>query len=559
MDAQAVLGHMKNLEKVGSFGGAAKITNVEFHGPAVELEKLRDAAVAMNATLFTEDQGASFMHPLAQGDATTASLCTVHAYYDLTDEAKAEPVLADLARRTKKEGGCVYYGWTKAGDTLFCREGYVDSGAVLAHLSNVASCTGLAGCTRLRRLELHGPPAELDKLRDTARQMGAQCFERHSGFQRVEPASAVKAMPAGGLQLGRSVLRDFCSIHAYYKVLDENAVGGLLASFEARTKAEAGCLWYAWDRAGDRLFCNEAYANAEAVLAHVQHLEAVGSFNGAAKLTDIEFHGPSAELENLMGTAKKLGATLFGLESDVNFKPVGLRPEGKPADLCTMHAYFTVEDESGVKDALLELVEKSRMEESCIYYGWTRAGAKLFCREGYTSADGILAHLVNVSACDGLTKFAKPYRIEIHGPNVEMAKLQDTADKMGAICYARHSGFQHFEAKSCSAPLAIASCSWGGLEQFKKLFLQVATMLKYLGLGGHMLEIFLALIGKLARRRLTIFRARWMNLAASLMIVVGHLADSKQREQETYNYMDRIAILQMQLGRLQLKDKKAAQ
>ena len=299
------------------------------------------------------------MHPLKPGaDAEPASLCTLHAYYDLTDEGKAEPVLADLAARTKSESGCVYHGWTKAGDTLFCREGYLDSDAVLAHLSNVASCKGLADCTRLRRLELHGPPSQLAKLQDIAQQMGAECFERQEGFQRVALASAVKAEPLRGLHLDRTVLRDFCSIHAYYKVTNEEGVGRLLASFETRTRAEAGCLWYAWDRTDDRLFCNEAYANAEAVLAHVQHLEGVGSFGGAAQLTDIEFHGPAAELEKamgsgfkfkasgnlfartcgersaflyleVMGTAKKLGAALFALESDVTFKPVDLCPEGK--------------------------------------------------------------------------------------------------------------------------------------------------------------------------------------------------------------------------------------
>ena len=155
----------------------------------------------------------------------------------------------------------------------------------------------------------------------------------------------------------------------------------------------------------------------------------------------------------------------------------------------------SAEDESGVKGALSELVQKSRAEESCIYYGWTRAGSKLFCREGYTSADGILAHLVNVSTCGGLTKFAKPYRIEIHGPKAEIAKLKDTADKMGAVCYERSSGFQHFQAK---ASLALARTGGDGLEQLKKMFLRLASVLKYFGLGGHAVEIFLALIGRLA-------------------------------------------------------------
>ena len=550
-DAQAVLTHMKNLEKAGTFKDAAKLTQIEFHGPAVELEKLRSAAEAVNARLFTEDGGASFMHPLKPGaDAEPASLCTLHAYYDLTDEGKAEPVLADLAARTKSESGCVYHGWTKAGDTLFCREGYLDSDAVLAHLSNVASCTGLADCTRLRRLELHGPPSQLAKLQDIAQQMGAECFERQEGFQRVALASAVKAEPLRGLHLDRTVLRDFCSIHAYYKVTNEEGVGRLLASFETRTRAEAGCLWYAWDRTDDRLFCNEAYANAEAVLAHVQHLEGVGSFGGAAQLTDIEFHGPAAELEKamgsgfkfkasgnlfartcgersaflyleVMGTAKKLGAALFALESDVTFKPVDLCPEGKKSDLCTMHAYFRVEDESGVAAALAELVDKSRAEDSCMYYGWTRAGRTLFCREGYTGAAGILAHLANVSACGGLTNFAKPQRIEIHGPKEEIAKLQQTADEMGATCYTRQSGFQHFQARPAllgTAPLAVARRA--DVEPWRQLFRALAA-LKYVGLAG----LALALLARLAQR--TQRRSGRNFAAASLLMLLGHLAEGK--------------------------------
>ena len=34
--------------------------------------------------------------------------------------------MAEFVERTKAEYGCVYYGWTKQGDKLFCREAYVD-------------------------------------------------------------------------------------------------------------------------------------------------------------------------------------------------------------------------------------------------------------------------------------------------------------------------------------------------------------------------------------------------------------------------------------------------
>ena len=218
-----------------------------------------------------------------------------------------------------------------------------------------------------------------------------------------------------------------------------------------------------------------------------------------------------------MGTAKKLGAALFALESDVTFKPVDLCTEGKKSDLCTMHAYFRVEDESGVAGALAELVDKSRAEDSCMYYGWTRAGTTLFCREGYTGAAGILAHLANVSACGGLTKFAKPHRIEIHGPEEEIAKLQQTADEMGATCYTRQSGFQHFQARPTL--LAVARRS-GGVEPWRQLF-RAQTALKYVGLAG----LSLTLLARLARR--TQRRNGWNVAVASLMLLLGHLAERK--------------------------------
>jgi len=52
-------------------------------------------------------------------------------------------------------------------------------------------------------------------------------------------------------------------------------------------------------------------------------------------------------------------------------------------------------------------------------------GDEIFCREGYTDAEGLLAHLDNVGAllAEMLT-MADLNRVEVHGPTMELEKLK---------------------------------------------------------------------------------------------------------------------------------------
>ena len=53
-------------------------------------------------------------------------------------------VMARFTSAGGSETGQIYYGWTydEASKTLFCREGYNDADAVLAHLDNVGALVG---------------------------------------------------------------------------------------------------------------------------------------------------------------------------------------------------------------------------------------------------------------------------------------------------------------------------------------------------------------------------------------------------------------------------------
>jgi len=68
---------------------------------------------------------------------------------------------------------------------------------------------------------------------------------------------------------------------------------------------------------------------------------------------------------------------------------------------------------------------KTATEKENLFYEFTVNGDEMFCREGYTDADGVLAHLDNVGAllAEMLT-MADLTRVEVHGPTEELEKLK---------------------------------------------------------------------------------------------------------------------------------------
>jgi hypothetical protein len=66
--------------------------------------------------------------------------------------------------------------------------------------------------------------------------------------------------------------------------------------------------------------------------------------------------------------------------------------------------------------------DKSRRESTAEF---TVNGDEIFCREGYTDAEGVLTHLDNVGALlTELLTMADLTRVEVHGPATELEKLK---------------------------------------------------------------------------------------------------------------------------------------
>ena len=111
---------------------------------------------------------------------------------------------------------------------------------------------------------------------------------------------------------------------------------------------------------------------------------------------------------------------------------------------CTIVPYFKVQ--SGQLEAFKALceqfVEKSTTEPKCLYYGWSFDGDQAFCREGYDDAEGALAHLENVgSLLQEALKIAELTRLEIHGPEEELAKLRAPLAELKPQFFTLEYGF----------------------------------------------------------------------------------------------------------------------
>ena len=107
--------------------------------------------------------------------------------------------------------------------------------------------------------------------------------------------------------------------------------------------------------------------------------------------------------------------------------------------------YFKVQNGKlgAFKEICEQLVAKTSKEPKCLYYGVSFNGGQAHCREGYEDADGVLAHLVNVGyLLQEALKIAELKRIEIHGPEDEVAKLREPLAEMQPRFFTLEYGFR---------------------------------------------------------------------------------------------------------------------
>ncbi|RJS95070.1 putative quinol monooxygenase [Salinisphaera sp. Q1T1-3] len=107
-------------------------------------------------------------------------------YFDIP-AARMDAFMALVDRfieATRTESGCLYYGFCFNGSQAICREGYVDGDAFLVHLDNVGALFAEAQeIATVSRMEMHGPAAELAKLREPLAELDITWYTLEAGFR----------------------------------------------------------------------------------------------------------------------------------------------------------------------------------------------------------------------------------------------------------------------------------------------------------------------------------------------------------------------------------------
>jgi quinol monooxygenase YgiN len=112
------------------------------------------------------------------------TVCTLVPYFKVKPGQLAafKAIAARFVEKTKSEKACVHYAFSFDGDTAHCREGYDDAAGLLAHLENVGAILDEAlKIADVARLEVHGPAAEVEKLRQPLAGLKPQFFVLEPG------------------------------------------------------------------------------------------------------------------------------------------------------------------------------------------------------------------------------------------------------------------------------------------------------------------------------------------------------------------------------------------
>ena len=120
---------------------------------------------------------------MATQDSTVTIVPYIKVHSGKMQEFKA--LCERFVEMSKGEAGCLYYGFSFNGDLAFCREGYKNADALLAHLENVGTLLAeMQHLSDIARLEIHGPESEVAKLRGPLTDYKPEYFILEYGFRR---------------------------------------------------------------------------------------------------------------------------------------------------------------------------------------------------------------------------------------------------------------------------------------------------------------------------------------------------------------------------------------
>ena len=205
-DANAVLRHLEAVKAAtDKIGAKAPLKELSIHGPAKELAICK-ASLGESASYFELlDGGYSSLKKVADGVPLTLTLLSVHTTLKVSDWSAAQPLMSGYVDVTSKEGGCVFCGFSRCGDTLFLREAFGSVPDIGKHIENAGSAMDalIAGPATLESSSVHGGrvnvlefmrvmrEGKLDGVYGDGSGVKVDVFWKEVGIQRFERAQSM--------------------------------------------------------------------------------------------------------------------------------------------------------------------------------------------------------------------------------------------------------------------------------------------------------------------------------------------------------------------------------
>ena len=117
----------------------------------------------------------------------------------------------------------------------------------------------------------------------------------------------------------------------------------------------------------------------------------------------------------------------------------------EPDKCVTIVPYFRVKDGSleAFKKISRQCVDQTQAEPGCLFYGFAFNGNLAHVREGYADAAALLTHVQNIGPLiEQLLKLSEMTRLEVHGPDKELAGLRGALARFNPEYFVLESGFR---------------------------------------------------------------------------------------------------------------------
>jgi len=257
------------------------------------------------------------------------------------------------------------------------------------------------------------------------------------------PLDEIEAVAVPQVSPFKSAPDTTVSVMTYWTVHDNHGFIRCNQRVKDLIKRAPGVKYYGFSMTGNVAVSKEGHANVASYLLHLRNVQDLWfEAMSSATMTNMEAHGPKAQVEQLEESLKDLLSSHWAYAEGAFFVPSKYLAQAIPGRLAadetlTVLVYWNVRDYAKFLAGVQNFQTLTKNEEKVRYYGFCLSGAKAICREGYDCAEGFLEHLKNVDEpLKAAMEVADIDRIEVHGPAMEVEKLREPLSTFPAVFWS---------------------------------------------------------------------------------------------------------------------------